>query len=166
MGIGGGLDDRQFGARLVRIVGIMAEQRPGIGQLATEQRDTRLLVQAQIIRLDPGNLQQLGDDAFMHRRILPQVERGEVEAERLDRADQPPERTTAGQRPVALRGQPPRDCDQIGAERLWVGIGFAGQAAGAGRGLAGPLLMRGPKPRLNSRNAAATGVGRAGLWTR
>ena len=48
------------------------------------------------VRLDPGDLQQFGDDAFMHRRILPQVERGEVEAERLDRADQPPERAARG----------------------------------------------------------------------
>ena len=113
--IGGGLDDRQFGAGLVRILGIMAEQRPGIGQFAAEQRHARILVQCQVIRLDARDLQQLGDNAFMHRRILPQVERGEVEAERLDRADQPPERTAARQRPIALCREAAGDRDQIGA---------------------------------------------------
>ena len=115
MRIGGGLDDGELGSGLVRIVGIVAEQRPGIGQLAAKQRHARLLVQRQIVRLDPCDLQQFGDDALMHRRILPQVERGEMEAEGLDRADQPPERAAAGQRTVALRRQPARDRNQIGA---------------------------------------------------
>ena len=36
--------------------------------------------------------EQFGDDAFVDRTVLAQIERGEMEAEGLDRADQPPER--------------------------------------------------------------------------
>ena len=62
------------------------EQRPRRSQLLAQQRDARVLVELEIIeaRLDGG--EQLGDGALMHVRVLPQVERREMEAEHVDRA--------------------------------------------------------------------------------
>ncbi len=103
MRLGRGADDRQLGRGLFRIVGIGAGQRPRAFQLAAEQRDARVLVERGIIVADAAGLEQLGDDALVDRAVLAHVERREMEAEGLDRADQPAERAAAGERAGALR---------------------------------------------------------------
>src|SRR3546814_8518126 len=52
----------------------------------------------------------------LFRSVLPHVERREVEAEHLDRADQPPERADAAELAFAARRQAVRDDDKIAPE--------------------------------------------------
>ena len=74
---------------LVRIVRERAGEQARAGELGAEQGDAARLGEREIIGLDAGDLEQFGDDPLVDVGILPQVERGEMEAERLDRADQP-----------------------------------------------------------------------------
>jgi hypothetical protein len=127
--IGRGADDRELGGGLFRIVGIGAGQRPRFPARggATRRAHSR---RARIIVADAAGLEQFGDHAFVDRAVLPHVERGEVEAEGLDRADQPAERAAAGELAGALRRRAARDRDEVLAEAAEVGIGLT-QAEGA-----------------------------------
>src|SRR3546814_9261905 len=78
-------------------------ERPVAGEFGGEQRDPRLLVQRQIVGAHARYAEQFGEHAFVHRAVLPHVERREVESEHLDRADQPPERADARELPLAAR---------------------------------------------------------------
>ena len=79
----------ELAGRLLAIGQMRRGQRPRIAQLAGQQRHARGFVQLADSRLPaPDRLDQLGHDARMHVRILPQVERGEMEAEDVDRAAQ------------------------------------------------------------------------------
>ncbi len=84
---GGGADDREFGRRLLAVVGVGDDERARIGEFAAEQRDPRVLVQREVIGRDVCDLEHFGDDALMDRAVLAQVERREVEAEHIDRAN-------------------------------------------------------------------------------
>ena len=90
--------DRELRPGLVRIdgegTGRAVAGWPARGAAARSGPHPRAL----IIALDAGDGEQFGHDALVHVGILAQVQRGEVEAERLDRADQPFEL------PVRLRG--------------------------------------------------------------
>ena len=157
--VGRGLRDGELGRGLVGISGEAAGERPGVGKLATEQGDARILVEAGVVGLDPGDLEQLGDDALVDRGVLAEVERGEMEAEGLNAADQPPELTAAGERAAGLAAlQRVRDGHEIGAERLGVGVRLAGERAGARRGLAGQLDMRRGEARVDAGQRAAIGL--------
>ena len=101
MRLGGGAHDREFGCGLLGVVDERAGQQPRAGQLAPQQRDARGFVERQVVRLDAGDLQQIGDDARVDVGVLPQIQRGEVEAAGLDRADQPAERAAGREQPAA-----------------------------------------------------------------
>ena len=75
-----------------------------------------VLVQRRIAGAGAGLLQQLGDDALMHVRILPHVEPGEMEAEHIDRAPQLPQ-PAARQHRRAVGFQRALQQRQIGEER-------------------------------------------------
>src|SRR3546814_17620603 len=72
----------------------------------------------------------------LFRSILPHVERREVEAEHLDRADQPPERADAAELALAARRQAVGAGDEVAAEIARRLTGFARQRRGAWRRLA------------------------------
>jgi hypothetical protein len=156
MCLGSGGDDREFGRGFFRIIGVAAGERARIGEFTTQQGDARRLVERGVVRLHAGDLQQFGDDAFVHRRILAQVERRQVEAERLHRPDQPAERPARLER-TALR-QAVRERDEIRAEALRIAIGFARQASGPRRGLAGQRQMRRGETRVNPGQGATIGL--------
>ena len=92
MRLGRRAQDRQFGRGVVAIGRIRTDQRADIGKLAAQQRHARGFVETEIIGLDPGNLEQFGDGTFVDRAVLAQIERRQMKAERIDRADQPAER--------------------------------------------------------------------------
>ena len=56
-------------------------ERPRSGELAREQRDLRGFGQCEVIGLDAGARQQVGDDDLVHVGVLAHVERREMEAE-------------------------------------------------------------------------------------
>src|SRR3546814_7243065 len=82
--------------------------------------------------------------------MLPHVEHGEVEAEGLDRADQPPERTARAELAAAAAAEPVRDRDQIGAQlgRGRIRRAFVGDMAGGG--LAREMGERGGEPGVDT----------------
>ena len=65
----------------------------------------------------PGDAQQFGDDAFVDVGVLAQVERGEVEAEGVDRADQPGERSVGAQHVAAALGERMRERGEVVPQR-------------------------------------------------
>jgi len=134
MHLGRRADDRHLGRRLVRIGSIGVRQQPPAAKLAPEQHDARLLAERRIIRLDARDAQQLADDALVHVGILAQVERGEVEAEGLDRANQPPEPAAPRQRPAPTLGERMGDLDEILAQRAGLGIGLGPDRRAPGGG--------------------------------
>src|SRR3546814_5985987 len=62
--------------------------------------------------------QQGGDGPLVHVGILPEVERGEMKAEGLDRADQPPQRASGRQHALPAVPQRMGDHGQIPAQRI------------------------------------------------
>ncbi len=116
MGVGGGVHDGELGCGLLRIFRGIRAERPIARQFAAQQCHARMFVERSIVRLDPCNLQQFGDDPLMNVAILPEVERGKVEAEGLDRTDQAVERTAGGQRPVSCARQTLRHDDKVTAQ--------------------------------------------------
>ena len=156
--LGGGMDDRQFRRRFLGIFRKARTERPVDRQFPAQQGDAGKFVQPGIIRLDPGHLQQFGDHALMHIAILPHVERGEMEAEGFDRADQPAERAAGRQRAIALARQPLRHGDEVAAEIARRGAGLALQRRRARRGLADQMDIGGRQSRINARNGAAIGL--------
>src|SRR3546814_2196504 len=98
MGGGGGPEYLKLARRLLVIIGIGHGERARRRKLPAQQRHPTRLVKREIVLLHPGGGQQGGDGPLVHVGILPEVERGEMKAEGLDRADQPPQRASGRDR--------------------------------------------------------------------
>ena len=83
VGFGGRVEHREFADRFLAVLHEGRRQRPGIAQLARQKRDPRLLVQRQIGHAGHRRIDQLRDRAFMHRRILPDIEARQMKAEAI-----------------------------------------------------------------------------------
>ena len=154
----GGADDGELGGGFVRIGGERAGQRARVGQFVAEQGHPLRFGERQIVALHAGAGEQFGDDAFVHGAVLPQVECREMEAERLHRADQAAECSARRERSRPAVAQAASDADEVGAQRLRIGIRLARQPPGARRGLAGERLVRGGEARVDPRQGAAIGL--------
>ena len=133
-----------------------AGERPPAAELATQQRHPRRLVQREVIGFDPGHRQQLGHDALVHVGILAQVERGEMEAECLNRAHQPVE-------PGAPAcAEPGAQLREIGAEGGRIGIGFGLGPRRAGRRPSCQRAIGRRQSCVDARQRAAVGLVRTG----
>src|SRR3546814_9903983 len=93
----------------------------------------------------------------LFRSVLPHVERREVEAEHLDRADQPPERADAAELAFAARRQAVRDDDKIAPEIGGRRIGFAREPRRTRRRLADDPGIGCAQPGIDARQGAAIG---------
>ena len=154
---GGGMDDRQFRRGFVGIGGKARSERAVVGEFAAQQRDARIFVEREIIRLHARDLEQFGNDAFVHGAVLAHVERREVEAEGFDRADEATERAATRQRAIALARQPLRDDDQIMAQVGRAGIGFALERRWPRRLAPGQRHAGGGKARIDAAERTAIG---------
>ncbi len=157
MGFGGGVEDRELAARLVRIGVPRARQRARMREFAAQHGDAGLLVEREIVGLDAGDREQFGDDALVDVGILAQVERRQMEAEGVDRADQPAQRAAAVERAAALFAQRARERREIGAQRGGIGIGLRPDRAGAGRRVPDHRLEGGGEPRIDAGERAPIG---------
>ena len=157
MRIGRRRHDAQLGRRLLAILSEARAERAVAGELPAQQRDAGFLVQRQIVRLYPGFPEQLGDHAFVDGAVLPQVQRGEMEAEQLDGADQPGQPAARCQRAIALHGKAAPERREIVPQILRARIGLALEPRGARRLCAGELLVSGGDARIDAGNRAAIG---------
>ncbi len=124
MGLGGGTEQREFAERLLAVLDEGRLSGLRTAQLAQQQIDAGLLVQSQIGHAGNSGVEQFCDRAFVHGRILPDVEPGEMEAETIHRAaqvPQPPARDHAG----IVRDQRAIENVEIGLELLCAFIGRA-----------------------------------------
>ena len=104
-------------------------------QFALKQGAALRFAQARIVRLDPRDRQQFGDNQGVHRRVLPHVERRQMKAEHVHGADQIRQRSghegralIFDQRPqhrLEIVGQLGRTGIRIGRHRRWPGRGRA-----------------------------------------
>ena len=91
MGLGGCTEHREFAERFLAVLDEGRAERPCAAQLTQQQIDAGFFVEVQIGH--PGNrrIEQLRHRAFMHRRILPDVEPGEMKAETVHGPAQQPQ---------------------------------------------------------------------------
>ncbi len=75
------MEDRKFFPRLVRISEEGRDQRADFAQLLGENRDALVLAARGVIRPRCDSFEQFRDRALMHVRILPQINRRQMEAE-------------------------------------------------------------------------------------
>ena len=94
----GGGEDRELGGGPRRVRDVRRRQQPRAGELAREQRHARLLAERRVARLHAGAGEELADDGLVDVAVLPQVERGQVKAEHVDRAPERREPTVGEQR--------------------------------------------------------------------
>ena len=96
MGLRRGAHDGQFRQRLRassrRTGWPTAARSPALGAVT---RPAPVSSRTIIARLDPGDLEELGDDALVHIGVLTQIERREMKAEGVDRADEARQRAHA-----------------------------------------------------------------------
>ena len=144
-GLSCGLKDGAFLQRLGRIVGIGREQGAGAGQFARQHGQPFGLVQGGVVGADARDLQQVGDHALMHVRVLAQVQRRHVEAEHVRRRDQPRQPVVGEDGAVGPHQTVVQDV-QIGAEGVGTVIGRGFEAGGARRRLAGQGRIGGRQP--------------------
>jgi hypothetical protein len=126
MNAAGGVEDRQLAARFVRIVDAGRRQRPWRGEFLQQQGDAAGLVERLIIGAGAGDGEQFGDGAGMDVRVLPQVERRQVEAEDGDGMAQAAQAATAEQAALVA--------DQGTVQHVEVGGEFGGRGIGFGLG--------------------------------
>jgi len=155
-------DDRKLGGRFLRIDRIGAGQRPGIGKLAAQQRDARRLVERGIVVAYARRLEQLRHHALMDRAVLSHVERGQVEPEGLDRADQPPQRAAAREYP-AIGTKRLGERFQVRAQRIATRVSGGADRRRARRCVADQIGISRRQPRIDARKRAAIGLVRA-VW--
>ena len=130
MNVGRGAQDRELATRRAASSRDAASEQPRSRELAREQRDARGLVERGVVGGDAGAREQLADDRLVHVAVLPQVERGEMEAEHVDGA---PQRIEAPRRERrrAVRRERRGDRVEIGAKRRGRRIRLARDAAAA-----------------------------------
>ncbi len=156
--IGGGMDDRQLARGLVAPLVPRRCERPVALQFGGEQRDARIFVQRQIVGAHARYLEQLREHPFVHRAVLPHVERCKVEPEHLDRADQPPERTDPAELPLAVCRQAIGDRNKVAAEIGGSRVSVTLQRRRPRRRLADDLHIGRAQPRITARQRAAIGL--------
>ena len=110
-------------------------QRPQAGDLSQQQADARLFRQLLVGHADAGAGQQLADRAFMHVRVLAQVDRRQVEAEHFHGTHQPAQ-AAAGEQRGAVSLQRSGEHVQVGGKVFGRRIG-----RGIGDGVAGGLML-------------------------
>jgi hypothetical protein len=86
------------------------------GELGPQQGNARVFAERQVIGKNLSPAQQLRDHALMNVGVLAQIEAGEVKAQRLDRADQTPERAAGTQNPATVRRERSLDRAQVGQQ--------------------------------------------------
>ena len=117
---------REFVERLLAVLDEGRAERPCAAQLAQQQVDARFLAQRQIGHSGDRRIEQFRHRALMHRRILPDIEPGEMEAETIHGPAQRP------QAPARNHARIVRD--QRTVEHVEIGLEFL--HARIGRGLA------------------------------
>ena len=91
MRLRGDAEHRQLAGGFFAVADERRLQRPRAAQLGGEQRDPRVLIHRHVAGARDRGVDQLGDGALMNGGVLPDVERGEMEAKAIDRAPQPPQ---------------------------------------------------------------------------
>ena len=150
-----GADDRKFLCGFCAVDIPFAGERAVMRKFGNQQLDAGGFVQRGIIAFNPGHFQKLRHHAFVDVAVLPQVERCQMKAENLDRADQATERPAARQCAVAVAGERRRNRHQIGAQFFGRDIGIARQFCRTRRVVADQLDMRRTEPRVNPGHRAA-----------
>ena len=142
-------------------------QRPRIAQFARQQRDPRLLVQRQIGHAGHRRIDQLRDGAFVHGRILPDIEAGQMKAEAIHGPAQVPQ-PSARDHARIVRDQRAMENIEIGLELPDIGVrrGFADRRPGGfhiqprgGRGE--PGIDAGHRQPIGLAASMRRGIGRA-----
>ena len=125
-GLGGGAQHGQLAQRLVANSAARGERSGrSVASSACSSVDAPRFVQGRVVVAGAGGLQQLGDHPLVHVGVLPHVERGQVEAEAVDRADQV--RQPALAEGLAVMG------DQRVLDDLQVGLQLVGRGVGRRR---------------------------------
>jgi len=106
---------------------VRANQRAWAGQFARQHHAAAGFVERQII-FQTGFFKKLGDDFLVHARELAHVDRRQMKAKNLDRAQQPAQAAMSKAR-APIGGQRIEDDLQVGQQRRSVGIGFGLHAA-------------------------------------
>ena len=105
----------ELAARGLRQLGVGPHERTAHRQLAGEELHPGRLVERRVVVAHPGPGQQLGHDLLVHRRVLPQVQPAQMEAEDLDGLAQPAQ-PVVGQRAGAVAAQRRVDDVEVGAQ--------------------------------------------------
>ena len=148
---------RQLALHPLRVLQVRRAKRPRPGQLASQQRDARFLVQRGVVGLDAGAREQLRDRRLVLVRALPQIDRREMKAEQAHLPAQT-RQPALGQAPRALRDERERNRVEVGGQLLRRGVGRALRAR-LQRGVpAGERLGARCKARVDSRQRAAVGL--------
>ena len=121
--------NREFSAHLVGVSQVRRVQRPRADQFVDQHRDAFAFAARRVVSAHASARQQLGDHTLVHLRVLTQIERCQMKAEQLHRAQQPTQATRGKSFATVLSqgiaynlqigGQLPcRRVRRIGADRL------------------------------------------------
>ena len=153
----GGLEDRQFLTRLLRVGEERRYQGTDLVQLFDEEGDPLFLAARLIVRAGRDGFEQLRDHALMHIGILAQIERGEMEAETACCAPQRPQ-AAAGEKLRAMQLQRLIDDVQVAAEFVGIVIGGHRLANGLERIMLVDGAHIGRDTAADGRHSAAIGL--------
>ena len=153
----GGLEDREFALRMDAIRRTHHAQRTGVGQQLEQQLPARWFFEFAVARFDAGCGQQFGNDFLMRVRALPQVQRGQVEAEHFHGANQRVQ-SLRHQSRAMIGEQRILDRVQVGQEILMPPVRVLRRHRMARRIAAGELLERGGQARVDAGQGAAVGL--------
>ena len=153
----GGFENRDFTARFVGIGGAEHAQRSRLAQQLQEQAALGHLVEPGIVGFESRHGQQFGHHRFVLIRALAQIDRGQMEAEDLDSADQRVQ-ALRGQRGAVLALQRGFDRVQVGQEGLCIGVGILRRHGMACGFAAGQLEQGGGEAGINADQGAPVGL--------
>ena len=157
MDVRGCLEDRELRARALAVGRKRGAQQPRRRELAQQQGDAGVLAEREIVDLDAGDAQQLGDRGLVNVGVLPQVERRQVEAERAQREAQRRE-PVAGERRGAVGGERSADDREVGVEGLGRRVGRQLGVRRTRGDVARDLARGRGKPRIDARQRLPVGL--------
>ena len=157
LGLERGLEDRQLALRALAVGGGAHAQGARLLQQAQQQRAALRFVELGVGGFDARHGQQLGDHGLVLVAALAQVQRGEVEAEHLQRAHQW-RQALGDERGGMVVAQRVLDDAQIGQQLLGVAVGVLRRHGVAQRLGAGQRVQGGGGARVQAGEGAAVGL--------